>query len=93
MNPCLTPAAHRMLLKLRDGKDKYAISEGAQVWVDSTRFTRITLEHLLCLCLVSRDSFSGDTTETWILNEEGRNVLESETYIPLIAKVQMKGRD
>jgi hypothetical protein len=88
INQYLTPSAYRMLEAMRDGKDNYAISEGSQVWVDTNRFTRGTLDHLLRLCLVRRDSFSNEVTETWTVNEEGRRIIDDIFYVPMILRVR-----
>lgn len=83
-NPRLTPAGLAMLTAMRDGKDGYAISEGLQVWVDLKKFHRSTLNGLLRYCLVSEDAFSNGKTQTWVLNEEGRKIIDDPDYVPLI---------
>jgi hypothetical protein len=83
-NQFLTPAMRRFLIALRDGEDKYAVAEGREVWVDNRRFSRVTLNRLLRLCLIKAESISGHEPEIYYHNEEGDRIIDDPRYEPLI---------
>lgn len=84
VNQYLTPAAHKMLLALRDGEDHYVAAEGREVWVDDCKFSRRTLNVLIRLCLISLDSLSREKPEIWEINSEGREIIDDPAYVPMI---------
>jgi hypothetical protein len=86
MNSHLTPAMHKFLSAIRDSPDEYAVQDGLMVYVDLTRFHAGTVNKCLRLCLVSEDQYSDEATRIWILNEDGRGVLESDSYVPGIVR-------
>jgi hypothetical protein len=90
INKWLTPAAHRMLLQMRDGTDNYILVDKGEVWVDLERFSRRTLNVLLRLCLIHAETYVSHGMEMYTLNEDGERILNNPNYEPPIIAIQVR---
>lgn len=85
-NPWLTPGMFRILLCLRDdpATDGELVHEpGAGWWLGCDKVGGAACNQLLRLCLLKRSRWGG-TLEIYSLNQEGRRVLDDDTYTPKI---------
>lgn len=83
-NPLLTASEHRMLAALAIEPDNTCLDGKRTVWVGTRRFSKRTLNGLLGRCLVSQDSH---LFGYYLLNAEGRKMLEDHTYVPSIVRL------
>ena len=83
-NPLLTAPEHRMLEALAIEPDNECLDGQRTVWVGTQRFSKRSLHGLLRMCLVSQDTH---LLGYYVLNAEGRKMLEDHTYIPSIVRL------
>lgn len=87
-NRFLTRRMHEFLVALRDSEDEYAIEEAGECWVDSEKFSSRTVNRLLHLCLLSKEGSASEGVELWVLNEDGRKIIDDPQFVPPIVKLK-----
>lgn len=82
-NKYLTPGMHDILTRLATGIELDEFVPGGW-WVENDRVSAKNCWQLLRLCVISEDGFAGKDCRHYLINSDGRRLLEDPEAIPLI---------
>lgn len=90
-NKFLTVASERILKAMQDEKynsyGELTFEKGAGWWVGYKRVGSAACQHLLMYCLIHLEQDStGDEFERYMLNTDGKGVLNDPEYVPVICR-------
>ncbi len=84
-NPYLTEGMAQVLRMIDESTDKeLAESVPGGWWVGDQEVDGRVCTALLRLCLVQQEADSSETFRRYTINEDGRGVMESASYVPRI---------
>jgi len=85
-NPLLSERMEAVLRMMLDNEEELVV-EGREAWVGDVRTSNFIVKRLLWLCAVKDVSSNQHTSfRQYEINEDGRGLLKSHTYVPRIVK-------